>query len=43
MTMEHETITTQMIPVDLIAVINPRIRNKKSFRQIVDKIGRAHV
>ena len=40
MTTEHETITTQMIPVDLIAVINPRIRNKKSFRQIVDSISK---
>ena len=40
MTTEHETITTQMIPVDLIDVINPRIRNKRGFRQIVDSISK---
>jgi ParB family chromosome partitioning protein len=40
MTTEHETITTQMIPVDLIAVMNPRIRNKRGFRQIVDSISK---
>ncbi len=40
MTTEHETITIEMIPVDKIAVINPRIRNKKTFRQIVDSISK---
>lgn len=30
----------EMIPVDRIAVVNPRIRNKRSFRDIVDNIFR---
>jgi len=34
----QETITVEMILVDEIAVINPRIRNKQKFRQIVDSI-----
>ncbi|MBA1140686.1 ParB N-terminal domain-containing protein [Mesorhizobium sp. CCANP35] len=29
----------EMIPVDRIAVVNPRIRNKRSFRDIVDNIS----
>ena len=40
MTEEQETITIEMIPVDQIAVINPRIRNKKTFLQIVDSISK---
>ena len=40
MTGQQETITVEMIPVDEIAVINPRIRNKKIFRQIVDSISK---
>jgi len=40
MTTKREAITIQMIPVDQIAVINPRIRNKKIFRQIVDSISK---
>ena len=40
MTTEHETITIEMIPVDRVAVINPRVRNKKTFRQIVDSISK---
>ncbi len=40
MTTEHETFTIQMIPLDRIAVINPRVRNKKTFRQIVDSISK---
>ena len=40
MTVEQETITIEMIPVDQIAVINPRIRNKKTFLQIVDSISK---
>jgi ParB family chromosome partitioning protein len=40
MTGRQETITVEMIPVDEIAVINPRIRNKKIFRQIVDSISK---
>lgn len=40
MTQQHETLTVEMIPVDQIAVINPRIRNRKIFRQIVDSISK---
>ena len=40
MTTEHETFTIEMIPLDRIAVINPRVRNKKTFRQIVDSIAK---
>jgi len=40
MTAKQETITIDMIPVDQIAVINTRIRNKKTFRQIVDSISK---
>jgi ParB family chromosome partitioning protein len=40
MTEEQETIIIEMIPVDQIAVINPRIRNKKTFLQIVDSISK---
>jgi ParB family chromosome partitioning protein len=37
---KQETITVKMIPVDQIAVINPRVRSKKVFRQIVDSISK---
>lgn len=40
MTPEHEAITVEMIPVDRIAIINPRVRNKKVFRKIVDSISK---
>ena len=40
MTEEQETIIIEMIPVDQIAIINPRIRNKKTFLQIVDSISK---
>ncbi len=40
MTAKQETITIELIPVDQIAVINPRIRNKKTFLQIVDSISK---
>ena len=40
MTGQQETITVEMIPVDQITVINPRIRNRKIFRQIVDSISK---
>ena len=39
MTGQQETIIVEMIPVDQITVINPRIRNRKIFRQIVDSIS----
>jgi ParB family chromosome partitioning protein len=31
--------TVQVIPIDRIAVINPRIRNRKSFKDIVENIA----
>lgn len=31
--------TIEMIPLDLISVVNPRIRNKKVFREIVSNIA----
>lgn len=37
---KSEAISVQMIPVDQIAVMNPRIRNKKSFREVVDSISK---
>lgn len=36
-TQQPETI--QLIPIDRIAVINPRVRNRKSFKDIVENIG----
>ena len=32
----QETVTIERIPVDQITVLNPRICNKKVFREIVD-------
>jgi ParB family transcriptional regulator, chromosome partitioning protein len=40
MTDAQESITVKMIQIDQIAVINPRIRNRKIFRQIVDSISK---
>lgn len=40
MSNEEETISVKIIPVDQIAVVNPRVRNKKVFRQIVDSIAK---
>jgi len=34
-----DTPAIEMIPVNLITVINPRVRNKKIFREIVANIG----
>lgn len=31
--------TTQMIPIDRITIVNPRVRNRKVFREIVDNIA----
>jgi len=36
----QETPNVEMIPVDRITVLNPRDRNKKVFRQIVDSISK---
>ena len=30
----------EMIPIDRVNVVNPRVRNKKSFRDIVDNIAK---
>ncbi len=29
----------ELIPMDRITIVNPRIRNRKSFKQIVDNIA----
>lgn len=40
MTKSQDTPTVEMIPVERITVLNPRERNKKVFRQIVDSISK---
>ena len=35
----QEAQAVEMIPVDRITVINPRVRNKKIFKEIVDNIA----
>ena len=40
MTKSQQTPNVEMIPVDRITVLNPRDRNKKVFRQIVDSISK---
>ncbi len=29
----------EMIPIDRITIVNPRIRNKRTFKEIVDNIA----
>ena len=36
----QETITIEMVPIDQVAVINPRVRNQRVFQQIVDSISK---
>lgn len=36
---EKHAQTTQMIPIDRINIINPRVRNKRSFKQIVENVS----
>jgi ParB family chromosome partitioning protein len=36
----HAVQTVQMVPVARITVVNPRLRNKKVFKEIVDNIAR---
>lgn len=31
--------TAELIPMDRITVVNPRVRNRKAFREIVDNIA----
>ena len=40
MTTKKEKITVELIPIDQIMVINPRARNKTTFKQIVDSISK---
>ena len=40
MTKYQETITVEMVPIDQITVINPRVRNQRVFQQIVDSISK---
>lgn len=36
----EDAITVAMVPLDQIAVLNPRVRNKRVFREIVDSISK---
>lgn len=36
----HQSTKIQIISVDQISIVNPRVRNKKVFRQIVDSIAK---
>ena len=36
----QKNIVVEIIPVDQIAVLNPRSRNRKAFRQIADSISK---
>ena len=40
MTKKPKPIAVEMVPVNQIAVANPRIRNKKAFQQIIDSISK---
>jgi ParB family transcriptional regulator, chromosome partitioning protein len=40
MTIKSPPITIEMIAIDRITILNPRIRNMKVFRQIVDSISK---
>jgi ParB family transcriptional regulator, chromosome partitioning protein len=37
--MKNETQSVEMIPVDRVVVINPRVRNKKIFKEIIANIA----
>jgi ParB family transcriptional regulator, chromosome partitioning protein len=37
--MDEGTLNVEMIPVDLINVVNPRVRNRKGFQEIVDNVA----
>ncbi|WLB54935.1 ParB/RepB/Spo0J family partition protein [Bradyrhizobium japonicum] len=32
-------LTVQLIPISLISIVNPRVRNRKSFRELVENIA----
>lgn len=36
---DENPLTVQLIPVSLISIVNPRVRNKKSFRELVENIA----
>lgn len=40
MTKAHEAQRVKLIPIDRITVVNPRIRNKRVFKEIVDNIAK---
>lgn len=40
MTKNQDTPTVELIPIDLITVLNPRERSKKGFRPIIDSISK---
>jgi len=37
--MTEESRVVELIPIDHISVVNPRVRNKKVFREIVENIS----
>jgi ParB family transcriptional regulator, chromosome partitioning protein len=39
MSKPDETQSVEMIPIDRIVVINPRLRNKRIFREIISNIA----
>ena len=36
---ESNSLAVQIVPVSQVSVVNPRIRNKKSFRELVENIA----
>ncbi|MEW6395646.1 MAG: plasmid partitioning protein RepB C-terminal domain-containing protein [Pseudomonadota bacterium] len=36
---ESSSLAVQIVPISQVSVVNPRIRNKKSFRELVDNIA----
>ena len=39
MTGQDEGFTVEMVPVDRITVLNPRVRDKRKFHEIVESIA----
>jgi ParB family transcriptional regulator, chromosome partitioning protein len=39
MNASQESQTVEMVPIELITVVNPRVRNRKHFKEIVKNIA----
>jgi ParB family chromosome partitioning protein len=37
--MDDKPLNVEMIPIHLINIVNPRVRNKKGFQEIVDNVA----